>query len=66
MALWHSDLYDLKPWRLRKMATDKRKALSYARTHPGGLHRLMIESLESDLAMIAAELKRQASVQAAG
>lgn len=57
-----SDLRHAKTWRLRKLATDKRKALAFARDSRNRVayRDYMIEDLEADLSKIAAHLKGRA------
>lgn len=59
--LLQSDIYDAKPWRLRALATQKRKALRYASDLDNRVpsRQDTIETLERDLGKIAAELARQ-------
>lgn len=51
------DLKYIKTWRLRQHITELNKALEWATTQPGGLHRLMIEHHHHDLRLVRLELQ---------
>lgn len=58
-----SDLKHIKTWRLAKLATNKRKALAYARdlTKRVAYRDWMIEDLERDISQIKLELSKRAT-----